>query len=499
MLTVLTVWKSGGAFDKEYVLNLRRGVKQNLDMEHRFICLTDTVKRRRKDKNNEIQWEPLKYDFPKWYSKAEIFRPDLEKFGPFLFIDLSSVIVGDLTDLATYEGEVCVTRDFWYDGPSQSVLYFEPGSLRHVWDRFISQPEYWIAEGDKMEPPNFRDQILMSHLELPYWQDEMPGQVVSFKTHCANGIPENARIVKFHGKPRPHDFKEGWVKTIWKDGKARVDFIPKSNVSDDVSLRQTDQNSRRRIRWVEQVKEKHDKPIVIVGGGPSLKKSLGRIRLHALNGHEVWTLNGVHDYLIERGVIPDALVMLDSRPENVEFVRKPNPYVTYYIAARCHPDVFAALDGYEVRLWHPIIDQDRDMEIVRECAPFRLNSDKPVAQLVGGGSTVGLRAMYLAWWILGFTEFHIYGFDSSYEDGDGHAYQQALNGADNVIRITAHDKEFLTTSWMANQARGFVDQMGQMIPRGCEVFVYGDGLLPFLVEKGDPANEQSPSEVLERA
>ena len=35
------------------------------------------------------------------------------------------------------------------------------------------------------------------------WQDVVPGQVVSYKVHCAKGVPPGARIICFHGQPRP--------------------------------------------------------------------------------------------------------------------------------------------------------------------------------------------------------------------------------------------------------------------------------------------------------
>jgi hypothetical protein len=35
------------------------------------------------------------------------------------------------------------------------------------------------------------------------WQDAVPGQVVSYKVHCQKGVPPDARVICFHGAPRP--------------------------------------------------------------------------------------------------------------------------------------------------------------------------------------------------------------------------------------------------------------------------------------------------------
>jgi hypothetical protein len=41
----------------------------------------------------------------------------------------------------------------------------------------------------------------------------------SFKNDCRgkNGMPEDAKIVAFHGYPRPHQCKAAWVKKIWNE------------------------------------------------------------------------------------------------------------------------------------------------------------------------------------------------------------------------------------------------------------------------------------------
>ena len=467
--TIITVYKSGGAFGPEYVTNLVRSVEAALEDEHRFVVLTDDVS----DLPPWIETESLRHDWPRWWSKAEIFRPDLERFGRMLYIDLSSVIVGQIDDLAGYRGEACVTRDFYCGGPSQSVLNFAPGSLRCAWDKMIADPEGVMAEGDKMIAPNFHDQILMADLEwLDYWQDVTPDQVVSFKLHCEQGIPENARIVKFHGKPKPHEIIEGWVKHVWAEGKSRINFIPRANVANEISLEHMRLACERDLPWIEPVAKRHGRPLALVGGGPSLAETWGQVRFIKLNGGHVWALNGTHDYLIERALIPNAMVMLDSREENVQFVQNPRMDVTYYIAARCHPAVFDALEGYSVVLWHSFIDGAEDLKII---------CDRP-AVLVGGGSTVGLRAMYLAWVVLGYTRLALFGYDSSYRGDENHAYEQALNAGDTVMPVYANGEKFMATAWMGNQVQGFMEQARQMIPEGCEIKVFGDGLLPHVAK-----------------
>ena len=46
-------------------------------------------------------------------------------------------------------------------------------------------------------------------------QDQELG-VYSYKVHCENGLPKDARVVCFHGKPYIQDVKDEWVKENWR-------------------------------------------------------------------------------------------------------------------------------------------------------------------------------------------------------------------------------------------------------------------------------------------
>lgn len=214
-LTVLCVYRSGGVMTKEWVYRLRDGVARNLTVPYRFMCLSDKSV-------PGVECLPLEYDFPRMWAKAELFSPKMDGLGRILYIDLATVITGNIDGFATYSGEA-VTRDFYHGGPSQSVLLYEAKNFRHVWDAFIANPSYWISEGDKMIAPHFADQILFTRLlgrTLAYWQDVLPGRLVSYKVHCQDGLPPNARMVKFHGKPKPHEISDGTILRHWKQEAA---------------------------------------------------------------------------------------------------------------------------------------------------------------------------------------------------------------------------------------------------------------------------------------
>lgn len=475
MHNILTVHKSGGVYSEDYVRNLRRGVSRHLDANHRFIVLTDTV-------NapvilDDVHYLPLENDWPAHFAKAEIFRPDLgERYGRLFYIDLSCLVIGDISELLGYDGPSCVGRDFNYDYPSQYMLNYAPGSLTRIWDEFNKNPDHWIARGNLMEPPFFRDQVLME-IERPrdYFQDLFPGHVVSFKEHCKPFVPQGAKVIKFHGEPRIHDCG-GWVKTIWQGGGEPQ---WESRINHDMSHvhANIEKNAETQSNWLAP-RPPHKGRLVIAGGGPSLAENLDKIKFRKRRGHTVWALNGAHDFLIENRVIPDAMVMCDSRPDDACFVERPRAGVKYLMAANCDPAVFDALAGHDVEMWFQDIDGAHPIH-------DRLKAEYPDRPFyaIPGGNTVGLRALALGFW-QGYRDFTLFGYDSSYRGKENHAYRQPLNDGEAVELVYAGETPFYAARWMIVQTNVFQDMAKELMGRyGCSIRVIGDGLLPYVAQQ----------------
>lgn len=444
MLTVLCVWSGG--FSAEYVTRLQASVRARLRTPHRFVCLTN-------ESVPGVECMKPAHDWTGWWGKVEIFNPSLP-FSRVLYIDLSVVITGDITEMAAQEG-VVITKDFYHGTPSQSVLLYSVGDFAATYADFMSDPELWMQRGDRREAPDFGDQILMNRTPTPhmrYWQDVLPGQLVSYKVDCQSGIPPNARIVKFHGKPKPHDV--GWLEP---------QYIESINTSTDVVLAQMRENARREVPRLRPHVPRTT-PIAIVGGGPSLEETWQKIP----DGAHVMALNGTHDWLIHRGVRPKYYVLLDAREHNVRFVANPCKTTEYLISAQCHPSVFDALEGRRVTLWWNLFDGMEDIP-------------GPDELLIGGGATVGLRAMFIAY-TLGYRDIHLFGFDSCYRDDAHHAYKQVSNDGESRYVITAAGRQFFCAPWMTKQAQQWMEHASTLIANGCGITTYGDGLIQHIAK-----------------
>jgi hypothetical protein len=143
------------------------------------------------------------------------------------------------------------------------------------------------------------------------------------------------------------------------------------------------------------------------------------------------------------------------------------------VGSQVHPDVFKALEGYRVVLWHAAgVEKVLEQEV----------GESRMWVAVGGGSTVGSKALYLGH-LIGYRAFHLYGCDSSYRDGENHAYRQEINDGEKLVEVTVAGRKFLCARWMAAQAESFKSQYRALTEQGCEVTVHGDGLVPWIYRR----------------
>ena len=157
----------------------------------------------------------------------------------------------------------------------------------------------------------------------------------------------------------------------------------------------------------------HNKPIGLIGGGPSIKKELDNIRDFKLAGFPIIACGSSHDYLISQGIMPEYCTLCDPDPITAEYIKKHHKDVKYLVALSCDSLVFERLKDRQVYVWNCRSDEAAE-EIKKD--------------LVGhidilGGCTVGLRSMSIAM-CFGHTNVHLWGYDSCMgENSEHHAYE----------------------------------------------------------------------------
>lgn len=194
MLTVACVLKSGGIYDHIWVMRLQAMVAQHLPIPHRFVCLSDMWV--------PCERIPLEHNWPGWWSKVELFKLE----GPVLYFDLDTAIVGDLTDIARQASECAfvVLQDFYRLGlgiGSGVMAWNDLDLVRGLYTRFAENPEGWQRKAGRRGDQGYLEDVATTE-NWDRWQDLLPGQIVSYKVHCRNGVPANARVVCLHGEPK---------------------------------------------------------------------------------------------------------------------------------------------------------------------------------------------------------------------------------------------------------------------------------------------------------
>lgn len=209
---------------------------------------------------------------------------------------------------------------------------------------------------------------------------------------------------------------------------------------------------------------------LLVAGGPSAADHLGEIKRLKSIGWELFTVNGAHDWLISKGIFPNACVVMESQEVVDTFIRNPQRDCTYYLASQVNPKLFTRLvrGGYKVVMFHAQLD-DEATEIVE--------SLDPEPTIFAGVPTVGLHALGVIY-TLGTKKVNVYGLDSSHRPDADHAYDNSQQSPIIPMEFIFKGERFISTGTWASQADRFAKMWPMYFKLGMRIEVFGDGLLP---------------------
>lgn len=215
-VTVTCVLRTGADFTEDYVVKLRNAVHRNLHMRHDFICLTDQPIK-------GICCVPLQHKWPGWWSKIELFRPNLFE-GRVLYFDLDTLIVDGIDEFAEYDHVFTMLAGFRKTWRRASGVMAWHGDYSGVYSELTKNGHISRIEKEAANDRLSFDQVWIHrqvkqiyHLEPTVAQNVVG--IASYKNNCvkAGQPPPGTKIVCFHGKPRPHQVKNvQWVTDNWK-------------------------------------------------------------------------------------------------------------------------------------------------------------------------------------------------------------------------------------------------------------------------------------------
>ena len=154
---------------------------------------------------------------PRNLRKMEMFKPGLFRNQVFCF-DLDTRIVGNIDEILSYRGDFATLQDWYEDAPAAGggIVSFRP----HVaLSRVLWTPlQMDLAKCLKVSKGGSERYWYRAQLgtDIDYFQDMYPGYFVDAKPRekkeIIEEVPEDARVVCFHGSPRPWEVERDWMK-----------------------------------------------------------------------------------------------------------------------------------------------------------------------------------------------------------------------------------------------------------------------------------------------
>lgn len=216
--------------------------------------------------------------------------------------------------------------------------------------------------------------------------------------------------------------------------------------------------------WKQMVRKAHgDGMMSIVCFGPSLKDTWREIK------RPMMTISGAHEFLLDRGVVPEYHVDCDPREHKAKMCKGAHKDVKYRMATCCHPIWWDMLKDQDVELWHLHNDEHSETWV---------RKNDPGANMLGGGSTAGMRALEVGS-MLGYRRFEIHGMDCSCTGpGERHAAEH-LGKKQNEVEVSVDGRWFLSTPQMVESAKEMITFIQNY---DCEIKFRGWGLQQAMVK-----------------
>jgi len=194
MITVACVnWRNYLGYGQLYVDTLRASVARHLKYPHRFEVIEDAN-------------GPDGCELDGWWVKLALFQPGRFK-GRVLYLDLDSVIVGQLDELVENKGIIDM-HDWGWDAHhlNSSVMVWDAGEHERIFTGYkpavgrffcVGGDQEWITQVGGWEP--------------------LPKQTVrSYRYHSMKAVQPGCSVVTMHGHPKPHEITDGWVPQHWR-------------------------------------------------------------------------------------------------------------------------------------------------------------------------------------------------------------------------------------------------------------------------------------------
>jgi hypothetical protein len=197
-MQIVTVCRSGGEYTPAHANTLARQVWHHCGM--RLTVLTDADPAAFSD---QVEVVRMRTTWPGWWAKIELF----DQFrDATLYVDLDTVIVGDCRHIRS-SGPLMMLADIYRRGSCGSGVMTWAQDYSHLARDFMRRADQVMR--DYQTRNKWGDQgyieAMLGKGHANRIQELWPRQVISYKAEALRKGTKGAKIVYFHGKPRPWD------------------------------------------------------------------------------------------------------------------------------------------------------------------------------------------------------------------------------------------------------------------------------------------------------
>jgi hypothetical protein len=209
--------RTGLKFPFTYVERLRNMVARHMRPPYEFVCLTD--QRERCDRAVFIDVREI--GLVGWWAKFVLFEPAWRGRSQIIYFDLDTVLVGDVTQLASVPDEFAILESPVrvrgnYNYPckyNSSVMVIGAGRCTHIWEHFDKKRSPLMLKHDR-----YGDQAAIEEIypDAGILNRLMPKGFFLNYRDLAGHQPKEASVINFGGSFKPHNCPIAWVQREWQ-------------------------------------------------------------------------------------------------------------------------------------------------------------------------------------------------------------------------------------------------------------------------------------------
>lgn len=228
-ITITIGWSGDSLYSLDDVNKLVRGIRRNTTIPHDFVLYAGPeAQKPGKLDGLEPGLTVIPSEYPSWWVGHQGSDPDNRpwiKTDSIFGLGLDCVVVGSLDDILTFPSDCAAMKD--YPGHccpagkendcSLDVALYRNNADRPMWDEYVRVGKpMWKMEQSSGKIFGMCAQGWINDTRAVKVDLFPQNWVTSYKLYVKHrGLPEDCRIVSFHGQPKPKDVNELWLKEHW--------------------------------------------------------------------------------------------------------------------------------------------------------------------------------------------------------------------------------------------------------------------------------------------